>query len=1121
MSTNLPPNWLEYTDPSTGQAYYVNTLTNQSQWEVPSVATNQKARRQLANQQAQAYYGAPQQPQQAQPQQLFTPGGGAGVGGGAPTESNQPLNNLSNQFSQFDLNSKPRSTANSINLIGYQPNPNDIYDNPPPPVQLPPNASISNSPTANAHHSFKRSTLNVVPTTQSLINKLKIPLSIILTPYRSIDSGEDDIPVITDTVISRCRRCRTYINPYVTFLEGGTRWKCSICNLSNEVPQMFDWDPITNQPTDRFNRAELNHSVVEFVAPSEYMVRPPQPPVYAFLIDVSYSSIQSGMVATVARTILETLDRIPNEDGRTKVCLLAVNHALHFFNLPPNSSDPNMLVVGDLDDPFLPTPNDLLVNLSECRAAIENLLSNLSDMFISSSGPESAMGTALKAAVQLIGPFGGKIMVMTAQLPNVGQGALKNREDIKILGTTKESSLLQPQGGGFYKNLAIDCSRSQISVDMFLFGSPYQDVATLQCLPKYTSGGTYFYPGFNASRIEDALKLAHELSIVLSSPIALEAVMRVRATRGVRMSEYHGNFFVRSTDLLAMPTVPIDQSYCAEVTLEENLNVPFVVFQTAVLHTTCYGERRIRVVTLALPTSSNPAEIYASADENAIATLLANKAVERSQSSKLEDARDAVLNKLVDIFGQYKSTMTAGGGASAQLMVSENMRHLPLLLLGLLKNIGLRQSSHIPSDLRAYAQTLLTTLPTQALIPYLYPTLYSLHNMPAEAGMLSEGGLVLPPRLNLTIEKFERHGLYLIEDGQQMFLWIGRDAVPQLVLDVFNLPTLQDLRPGKITLPLLDNAMSARVNGIVNKVRESRRGPYKPHLYLVKEDGDPSLRSWALSLLVEDRFEMGLSYSQWLATLRDKINSVLDQIRHVIVIAVLLSFVDGLLLLCLGELLVLLRESSEIGERVGTKLWKDTWYEFSQLLVLSSTVNSRSVGALCAVNNWLSEVDYIAVFFEHVDLVNTWNMLHINLLQSCLNLLVISLGVWLADLFTTWCVLTALLSVRDCMCAAVHSTHLCVMQLAFSAVFVRPSCLFLVQDRMKKSPVMIFVYIYTNGSLLSLIGFLPLYRTGDVGGYSFISNSDTLPEAMLYGVVRELVTDRDIGCVAADGGSCS
>ena len=51
------------------------------------------------------------------------------------------------------------------------------------------------------------------------------------------------------------------------------------------------------------------------------------------------------------------------------------------------------------------------------------------------------------------------------------------------------------------------------------------------CLPHYTSGQTYFYPAFNASRTEDAIKFAHEFGEVLAMPIMLEAVMRVRASK--------------------------------------------------------------------------------------------------------------------------------------------------------------------------------------------------------------------------------------------------------------------------------------------------------------------------------------------------------------------------------------------------------------------------------------------------------------------------------------------------------------------------------------------------------------------------------------------------------------
>jgi len=110
----------------------------------------------------------------------------------------------------------------TTNLLTSPPEPRELL-RPPPEIRLPPNACISPSPLANAHYSYQRSTLNAIPTSSSLLNKLKIPLALIITPYRSLRDGEEQIPVVTDTVIARCRRCRTYINPYVQFVENGNR----------------------------------------------------------------------------------------------------------------------------------------------------------------------------------------------------------------------------------------------------------------------------------------------------------------------------------------------------------------------------------------------------------------------------------------------------------------------------------------------------------------------------------------------------------------------------------------------------------------------------------------------------------------------------------------------------------------------------------------------------------------------------------------------------------------------------------------------------------------------------------------------------------------------------------
>lgn len=93
-------------------------------------------------------------------------------------------------------------------------------------------------------------------------------------------------------------------------------------------------------------------------------------------------------------------------------------------------------------------------------------------------------------------------------------------------------------------------------------------------------------------------------------------------------------------------------------------------------------------MTTALPTTSNLSEVFASAEEVAIATLLANKGVEHSITHKLEDSRDALFNKLVEILQAYKASMTAASaGASAQLALCEKLKMLPVLVLGLLKNV--------------------------------------------------------------------------------------------------------------------------------------------------------------------------------------------------------------------------------------------------------------------------------------------------------------------------------------------------------------------------------------------------------------------------------------------------
>ena len=195
----------------------------------PGLATeNQFAQQQQHQQQQQAgpsYYAQ----QRGEPEYINAPGYGqppvAGYGAGG-------VGQLTDQFGQMGINGgqKPFQIY-TTNLLTSPPDPRDL-ELPPPSIRLPAGSCLVNSPHANAHYSYQRSTVNAIPSSNSTVSKSKIPLGLVITPYRSVKEGDEPVPVVTDTIIARCRRCRTYINPYVQFIDGGNRcvwFYCSSC----------------------------------------------------------------------------------------------------------------------------------------------------------------------------------------------------------------------------------------------------------------------------------------------------------------------------------------------------------------------------------------------------------------------------------------------------------------------------------------------------------------------------------------------------------------------------------------------------------------------------------------------------------------------------------------------------------------------------------------------------------------------------------------------------------------------------------------------------------------------------------------------------------------------------
>lgn len=722
---------------------------------------------------------------------------------------------------------------------------------------------------------FLRSSVGKIINSQALASQSRLPLGIVCRPMAG-DIGNDNEQVeVVDfgsTGIVRCKRCRTYINPFVSWVDNGRRWRCNICGMLNDVPtSYFSHLDQSGQRRDKEQRPELSRCSVEFVAPGDYMVRPPQPPVYFFVIDVTSSASSSGMLKSCVNAIKKSLDSLPGTP-RTQIGFITFDSSIHFYNLKSSLKAPQMLVVSDIADLIMPSPEDLLVNLTESRDIIEALLDSLVSMFQNSSQLNSCTGPALMAAKRVIQNIGGKLILFQTALPTIGDGILKQRENPRLLGTDKEHHLLNSEDM-WYKNNAMEFSRLQICCDVFLFSNQYTDVATFSTLAKYTSGSTYYYPGFYSPR--DGPKFEAELYHTLTRATAFEAVMRVRATKGLRISNFYGNFFIRGADLLALPNCHSDSVYAMDLSYDDPiLNATAITVQAALLYTNSNGERRIRVHTMVIPVTQSLPEMLASTDIDCAVNITAKQAIEISLKSGLENSRQRIHQNCVEILRSSKSQPVGhygqpGTGPGYQQRPEaqasqppQALQLLPLYSMSLQKNLTLRGGADVRTDERSFYQNLLSNMDIEESKVFIYPRMFSIHDMPLDAGTPYDSAaqeeiptagankIRLPAILNLCHERLTSEGLFLLENGYDLYLWIGRNVSPSILETLFGVHSLDGVDMSQVYIHSENSDYSYRLHNIIAALRTERSRYLQ--LHFIKE-GDGYAEAYFSRFLVEDR----------------------------------------------------------------------------------------------------------------------------------------------------------------------------------------------------------------------------------------------------------------------------
>lgn len=206
------------------------------------------------------------------------------------------------------------------------------------------------------------------------------------------------------------------------------------------------------------------------------------------------------------------------------------------------------------------------------------------------------------------------------------------------------------------------------------------------------------------------------------------------------------------------------------------------------------------------------------------------------------------------------------------------------------------------ADLRARALNDLGSLPLNHLIKTIYPTVYALHLMDDDCGLpktsididpetgeettITSTEIKMPEPQNASNAGWQLYGLYLIDNGIELFLWVSGGVTPALVADVFGTDNLYEVATGKVELPEFlfeESEFNYKIRQIIGKLREQKDSIVWKNLYVCigPSEEEPleialarlfnAMRSWVLSNLVEDRSLHSKGYRDFLTELKTKI----------------------------------------------------------------------------------------------------------------------------------------------------------------------------------------------------------------------------------------------------------
>jgi len=698
----------------------------------------------------------------------------------------------------------------------------------------------------NASPRYIRMTTNAIPRSGEVSDRAGLVIGAVVQPFATIPEEEKTENIITYTPV-RCSTCNAYVNPHTIWIRSGRKFKCNLCYEENDTPEhVVDYNGVELQyrcyldnydnRIDKDGRAELKYGTVEYLAPKEFLKTNDDgqemlvKPSFLFVLDVSYSAYSNGLLRSLVVTIRDILEEL-REDldawGMLQFGAVAYDDSLHFHDYKSGK----VMRVSQVDNPFLPIPgSEILFELRDDKnyALFLKFLEELPDYFEENEGfaqQQHCVGAAIQIALDALSETGGKVILFQTGIPSVGVGTLKNRFDPKLVGTKQESKLFRG-AVSFYNDLAckaVEEKKITVGLDLFLCTGTQVDLASVAEVTRATGGQVYFYD--NYQDVIDSTKLFYDLRQNIMRFTGFDAIMAVRASKGLEIMEQMGALTETPGKEIILPVVTSDSTFCIKLNhYEELVRSALPCVQVAILYTNIFGESMIRVHTKQINIAKNIHELFRNVDLYSVLKFsicqVAYDLMNPMSEETIKESREQLTAACTEILYTYR-VECAESSSSSQLVLPECLKLLPLFTMSLIKHRTLRDE--IEPDKRVAHLLISLSTPCHTAAPYVYPHMYPLHRLTRQACLVNQATnqICWPKTCALSKRVLQEDGLYLINTGMHIWLVVGEKLPQELITQVFT----WDFEG---TLSLIENPpddpdnLGWRVTRIVDELRWNR-----------------------------------------------------------------------------------------------------------------------------------------------------------------------------------------------------------------------------------------------------------------------------------------------------------